>query len=538
MTLDLTLIDPPMTSAARPLRAGRTVRVQVSGHAGRPLRVWLITPLNRIAWTRRTTPPGTGPIAVEFELAPDTPSGALRLMVTADLRRAHMHTPQAVLRLPFEGRAPWRPVWRYRQRISARADGRGLQQLRVSALVPRAIPLKLWVHPPLPPPDPGSPASTDDLYGNRWQHATLDARELDAAGVMPEGTGEAGPKRARPIVSREIDLVSFSLSASDVALDADLRMARLAGELATLPAHFQRYLQPEPHIESDAPEVLELAASVPDASADGGPIATARGAWKVVRSHMRYVLQRDEHGALYAAQRGVGDCTEYAALFVALCRARGLPARVAAGCFGDEPVPAHAVAEIWLNGVWFGLDPTNHAGFCIGLPAAFVPMMRANWMTAERAYQPWTATFLTRDREPPHLVFSEKFARTDELLPPPVPPFRLVGAPAPAVAPLPDVGGDWIASQRVRPDVSMELAGGGLRVMIRNGTEAAWRLQVIAAVEPDAPLVFAVREVLVASGESRDVLLPHPRDVADLVGTLGVMVAVLAGEQLIAIERR
>ena len=539
--ITLTLADSA-GSGGEPLRPDQPVRVLVAGHNGRPLRVWLVTPLGQTAWTRRTTPPDSRPFAVEFSVGRDMPSGGLRVLVTSDLRRGQIHTPQAGLRIGFVGRAPTRPIWRYRQRISVRADGRGLQQLRVSALVPRPVPFKLSVHPPPPPPDPGSPISTDDVYGNRWNHATLDARQLDAAGVMPGDDGEP-PKRAREVESREIDLISFSVGACDTALEADLRAAVLSDEVAVLPAHYQRYLLPEPHVESDAPEVLALAARVPDARQDG-PLATARAAWKVTRSHLRYVLQRDEYGALYAAQNKVGDCTEYAALFVALCRARGLPARVAAGCFGDEPDPAHAVAEIWLNGVWFGMDPTNHAAFVVGLPASFVPMMRANWMTSDRAYQPWTATFLTRDREPPHMVFSEKFTRidVDELQPLPVPPFRvrLPGEPQPAASPEvrpPDVGGDRLAVHRAAPTISVQRAVDRVVVMVVNGTSTTWRLQVVAAVEPAAPLVFAVREISVAPDHARRIELADPGAIPDLMAARGLLVAALAGEQLVAVHR-
>jgi len=54
-----------------------------------------------------------------------------------------------------------------------------------------------------------------------------------------------------------------------------------------------------------------------------------------------------------------GDCSEHATLFVAMCRAAGVPARKCSGyvCVGEQ-WGAHAWAEIWV-GAWMGVDPTT-----------------------------------------------------------------------------------------------------------------------------------------------------------------------------------
>ncbi|HVG93581.1 MAG TPA: transglutaminase-like domain-containing protein, partial [Planctomycetota bacterium] len=55
-----------------------------------------------------------------------------------------------------------------------------------------------------------------------------------------------------------------------------------------------------------------------------------------------------------------GDCSEHALLFVALCRAAGIPARRCSGyvCVGSH-WGAHAWAEAWV-GAWIGVDPTTN----------------------------------------------------------------------------------------------------------------------------------------------------------------------------------
>ena len=56
----------------------------------------------------------------------------------------------------------------------------------------------------------------------------------------------------------------------------------------------------------------------------------------------------------------MGDCSEHALLFVALCRAAGIPARRCSGfvCVGSL-WGGHAWAEVWV-GAWMGVDPTTN----------------------------------------------------------------------------------------------------------------------------------------------------------------------------------
>lgn len=56
-----------------------------------------------------------------------------------------------------------------------------------------------------------------------------------------------------------------------------------------------------------------------------------------------------------------GDCTEHAALFVAMARAAGIPAREVSGLMWVERLGAfggHAWAEVALDGRWVAVDPT------------------------------------------------------------------------------------------------------------------------------------------------------------------------------------
>lgn len=57
-----------------------------------------------------------------------------------------------------------------------------------------------------------------------------------------------------------------------------------------------------------------------------------------------------------------GVCRDFAHLTIALCRARGVPARlVAVYAPGLTPMDFHAVVEVWRSGRWEILDPTRLA---------------------------------------------------------------------------------------------------------------------------------------------------------------------------------
>ncbi|ATG92569.1 transglutaminase-like domain-containing protein [Methylomonas koyamae] len=120
-----------------------------------------------------------------------------------------------------------------------------------------------------------------------------------------------------------------------------------------------RYLQPEPLIESDHPAVQAAAANL----LAGEPAQTLRGIYDWVVNNVRDIgYVRDERGALYALQQRQGDCTENAYLFTALARANSVPARAVAGYVLDDngllrAAAYHEWAEFDDGGIWRIADP-------------------------------------------------------------------------------------------------------------------------------------------------------------------------------------
>jgi len=121
-------------------------------------------------------------------------------------------------------------------------------------------------------------------------------------------------------------------------------------------------VRPTPQFDADAPAIAGLAREVAG-DAKGTYEAAARLERFVFgRLEKTYGTSNDRASDVLAAGRG--DCTEHTALFIALARALGIPARPVHGLvfatYGDG-VPAlywHAWAEVRSAGEWIPLDPT------------------------------------------------------------------------------------------------------------------------------------------------------------------------------------
>ncbi len=92
-----------------------------------------------------------------------------------------------------------------------------------------------------------------------------------------------------------------------------------------------------------------------------------RNRLEIVKKLYGYVIDNLEYGGLFEEEFGAvqalaqkkGDCTEYSDLFVALCRAKGLPARVVTGYtirFDNIP-PKHHWTEVYFENLgWVPFD--------------------------------------------------------------------------------------------------------------------------------------------------------------------------------------
>jgi hypothetical protein len=138
------------------------------------------------------------------------------------------------------------------------------------------------------------------------------------------------------------------------------------------PGSLASWLGPERFIESEAPEIATLAASL----RRQGTLATARAIYDWVRTNLNYAgYIADDLGAMAALASRQGDCTEYADLVVALARASGIPARMAGGYVVDRdgaprPQDYHNWAQLYLEGAWRTVDAQKECW--LDSPASYV----------------------------------------------------------------------------------------------------------------------------------------------------------------------
>ena len=147
------------------------------------------------------------------------------------------------------------------------------------------------------------------------------------------------------------------------------------------------YLAPRAKIESSDARIKAIADLISKRSGGSSDLDIARAAFEFTRSSLSYNMSSPavNQGALAGLQAGSGCCEEFASLFVAICRAAGVPARVVNGYANDRyelaqdsnPINLagrrHQWAEFYLDGRgWIPVDPTmsNDANSMFGeLPA-------------------------------------------------------------------------------------------------------------------------------------------------------------------------
>jgi transglutaminase-like putative cysteine protease len=119
------------------------------------------------------------------------------------------------------------------------------------------------------------------------------------------------------------------------------------------------YLAAARFVESGDPKIQAVAHQI--GGSDPGDVAKRVERW--VGGHLEDSgYEREDQGALHALATGRGDCTEFMHLFVALARARGIPAREIGGFLAAQgEVPSarsyHNWAEVYLDGAWRVADP-------------------------------------------------------------------------------------------------------------------------------------------------------------------------------------
>jgi transglutaminase-like putative cysteine protease len=161
-----------------------------------------------------------------------------------------------------------------------------------------------------------------------------------------------------------VDLSGGDLQGEGQRVDGNVIELTDPRELAAGPApsDLDRYLRPEPFIESDAPEIRAEAERLV-----AGVTGTRERAERLTREVNSLIEKRPTvslPSALEVLRTKVGDCNEHTALFVAMARALGIPARINVGvAYVHGAFYYHAWPEVYINegkgrGLWLPVDPT------------------------------------------------------------------------------------------------------------------------------------------------------------------------------------
>lgn len=119
------------------------------------------------------------------------------------------------------------------------------------------------------------------------------------------------------------------------------------------------FLRHEKYIEKDHDQIQEIANGIEGQT----EMDIVTNIYDYVIDNMEYTIpSKRNRGAVKALQSGKGDCTEYADLFVAICRAKNIPARVATGYtvgFSSTSLK-HNWVEVYLQEYgWVPFDPST-----------------------------------------------------------------------------------------------------------------------------------------------------------------------------------
>jgi len=259
-------------------------------------------------------------------------------------------------------------------------------------------------------PDPGNGAKLGDSQIQRWKVGMIVNASGNCQGIVgyapipvdwPEQTVRIveqdvtpsakvtyipvdGTVKVMKVVIRQLRageearaLVTFEINRHSILAPDDTDQFVLP-ETKKLKSSFRRYLAPSPKIESTDRKIKALAKEIG---------AGENKAWEKVEAIYDWVRDNVKYkdgpikGALAALRDGTGDCEELTSLFIALCRASGIPARTVW-------VDGHCYPEFYLldkegNGHWFPCQAAGARDF------GGIPELRPVLQKGDNFRPPW-----------------------------------------------------------------------------------------------------------------------------------------------------
>ena len=142
-------------------------------------------------------------------------------------------------------------------------------------------------------------------------------------------------------------------------------------------------MKPTRYLQSDNERVIELARRAVGETKDAAEAARKIEAFVAGYIENRSLSVGYASAAEVAASRQ-GDCSEFAVLTAAMCRAVGIPAQVVAGVayvddfMGNQGFGGHAWTQAYIGGKWVGLDASFKGGGRGGYDAGHIILAAGN----------------------------------------------------------------------------------------------------------------------------------------------------------------
>jgi hypothetical protein len=233
------------------------------------------------------------------------------------------------------------------QKAAPDADAKSVSCVFQYTMTPKGTTKTALLTAQFPQTLPGRQKVTDIRYSVKPQ------QEID--GLNTVYAQFAGLNMTSPIlVTVEVDVETYRCDLETVGKSKSLREALSDQER-------RKHLAHEKFLEKDSPEIQKAAKQI---VADG-EIATVREILTFVKRTLRYNgFNPDDKGAVRTLADGQGDCSDFSDVFIALCRAKGLPARPCSGCLTIPIRPGdtafHDWAEVYLKELgWVPVDPLH-----------------------------------------------------------------------------------------------------------------------------------------------------------------------------------
>ncbi len=203
-------------------------------------------------------------------------------------------------------------------------------------------------------------SKADALAGN-WRGTKKDF--ITASAIPVDHPIAAASPSYLKVRLQNCDMAGFDLSSERQALEGNT-LAITREDISDLPdctipvggKEMQEYLSPTPFIQSADPTLRRQAEAII------GEERTALGAVTLIQQWVYRSIEKKPTlsipSALDVLKLKVGDCNEHTVLFVALCRAAGIPSRFCAGLvYNQGSFYYHAWSEVFA-GRWVSVDPT------------------------------------------------------------------------------------------------------------------------------------------------------------------------------------